>query len=151
MKAIRKIEAEKKEIFIQLIKYIFIFFCFYIISKANINGVIYPFSFGLLFALMWCNNNVLILAPLYIAAMFLGTFSLQSLYCAIATVIVMLVTYGIHYKLKKRMNYWQILCYGLLSQVAFIVLNILGEGSIVYTILSVVFGLLFMFAALKIF
>ena len=26
MKAIRKIEAEKKEIFIQLIKYIFIFF-----------------------------------------------------------------------------------------------------------------------------
>lgn len=151
MKAIRKIEAEKKEIFIQLIKYIFIFFCFYIISKANINGVIYPFSFGLLFALMWCNNNVLILAPLYIAAMFLGTFSLQSLYCALATVIVMLVTYGIHYKLKKRMNYWQILCYGLLSQVAFIVLNILAGGSIVYTILSVVFGLLFMFAALKIF
>ena len=77
MKAIRKIEAEKKEIFIQLIKYIFIFFCFYIISKANINGVIHPFSFGLLFALMWCNNNVLILAPLYISAIFLGTFSLQ--------------------------------------------------------------------------
>ena len=151
MKAIRKIEEEKKQIFFQLIKYILIFFAFYIISKANINGVIYPFSFGLLFAFMWCNNNVLILAPLYILAIFLGTFSLTSLYCAIATVFVMVVCYGVHYKLKKRMNYWQILIYGLLSQVVFIVLNVLNNSNIIYTILSVVFGLLFMFGAIKIF
>ena len=151
MKSIIKSNGEKKEVFLQIIKYFFIFFCFYILSKANINGAIYPFSFGLLFAFMWCNNNVLILAPLYIGAMFLGTFSLTMLYSSLGTVIVMLITYGIHYKLKKRINYWQILIYGILSQVVFIALSILNSENIVFVILSVVFGILFMFACIKIF
>ncbi len=147
---IAKIAENKKQILTEIIKYLLFFFGFYIMSKANINGIIFPFSFGFLFALMWCNHNVLILAPLYIAGSFLGTFELLSLYSAVATVAVMLITYGIHLKLKKRMQYWQIGVYGVLSQACFITLSVFG-GNIVYTILSIIFGILFMFACIKIF
>lgn len=145
-----KINVNKKDVLIQIIKYLLFFFGFYILSKANINGIIYPFSFGFLFALMWCNNNVLILAPLYIAGSYLGTLSLLTLFSAIGTCAVLLVCYGIHYKLKKRIRYWQIGIYSLLSQTVFVVLSILGGGNIVSTILSVVFGILFCFACVKI-
>ena len=127
----------KKEITTEIIKYLFSFFVFYIVSKANINGLIYPFSFGILFALMWCNNNVLILAPLYIAGTFLGTFNLVSLYCAIGTVVVMLITYGIHFKLKKRIKYWQLGLYGLASQIPYVVLSIFSQVSIVISVLFI--------------
>lgn len=48
---------EKGEIVGLILKYILYFFGFYILSKANINGIIQPFSFGLIFGLMWCGNN----------------------------------------------------------------------------------------------
>lgn len=146
-----RVNLNKKDVFVQIIKYLLFFFGFYVISKANINGLIFPFSFGFLFALMWCNNNVLILSPLYIAGTFLGSLNLLSLYSAIGTVVVLLICYGIHYKLKKRIRYWQIGLYSLLSQAVFLVLSILGGGNLVYIILSVVFGILFCFACVKIF
>ena len=151
MKSLAFKQIEKKEFFIQIIKYFLIFFAFYVLSKANINGIIYPFSFGILFALMWCNNNVLLLAPLYVAAIFLGTFSLSMLYSAIGTIIIMLITYGIHYKLKKRIKYWEILIYGILSQAVYVVLSVLNDNNVIFTVLTVVFGVLFMFACIKIF
>lgn len=141
----------KKDFFVQLVKYLAFFFCFYILSKANINGIIFPFSFGFLFALMWCNNNVLILAPLYVGASFLGTFNLISLYCAIGTVVVLLVAYGIHYKLKKRIRYWQIALYATLSQAVYVALSIVTGANLICCAFTVVFGVLFCFACVKIF
>lgn len=143
--------SERKEFLIGVIKYLFYFFLFYIMSKANINGYIYPFSFGILFALMWCNNKVLILAPLYILASFLGTFDPFSLYSAIATSAVMLITYGIHFKFKIRMKYWQIGIYALVSQACFVCLSIFKGAGIISVVLSIVLGILFMAACIKIF
>jgi hypothetical protein len=120
-------------------------------SKANINGIIFPFSFGTLYALMWCNKKVLILAPLYVLASFLGTFDLFSLYSALVTVAVMLTAYGIHFKLRSRMKYWQIGLYALISQSCFVSLSVLKGGSLFGIILSVVIGILFMAACIKIF
>ncbi len=148
---VKKLRENQKEILNQIVKYLFFFFCFYIMSKANINGLIFPFSFGFLFAFMWCNNKILILAPLYIIANFLGTFNLLALYSSIATVAVMLIAYGIHLKFKIRMQYWQIGIYGGISQVCYLTLSIFNGGSIVYSVLSVVLGIMFLFACLKIF
>jgi stage II sporulation protein E len=141
----------RKEILIEIIKYIAFFFLFYVMSKANINGNIFPFSFGILFALMWCNNKVLILAPLYILANFLGTFDVFLLYSAIATSVVMLIAYGLHLKLKKRMKYWQIGVYALLSQSCYIALSIISGESVFALVLSIILGILFMAACIKIF
>ena len=142
---------EKNELLSTILKYVIYFFGFYILSKANINGVIQPFSFGLIFALMWCGNNVLILAPSYVVASFLGTFSLITLYNALGVAIILLLVYGIHYKLKKRMKYWQIGIYGLLSQAVTIVLSILGGGNPIFVSISFILGEFFMFACIKIF
>lgn len=142
---------ERKEILIEIIKYLFYFFLFYVMSKANINGVIYPFSFGVLFALMWCNNKILLLAPLYILGSFLGTFDIFSLYSSIVTAIVMLISYGIHYKFRARMKYWQIGIYATLSQSCFVALSVMNGANNYAIILSVIFGILFMAACIKIF
>ncbi|MDD4111146.1 MAG: SpoIIE family protein phosphatase [Clostridia bacterium] len=144
-------KIERKEVLTEIIKYLFYFFLFYVMSKANINGVIYPFSFGVLFALMWCNSKVLVLAPLYILGNFLGTFDILSLYSSVVTVIIMLITYGIHYKFRNRMKYWQIGIYATLSQSCFVFLSVVNNQSLFAIALSVVLGVFFMAACIKIF
>ena len=151
MKIYHKIKEENKNIISIIIKYLLCFFGFYIMSKANINDLIFPFSFGFLFALMWCNYNVLILSILYIIGVFLATFNLMNLYFSIGTCLVMLITYGIHYKLKKPIKYWQLGIYALLSQTVYITLTILFNFNIVLNSISVILGILFMFACVRIF
>ncbi len=142
---------EKGEIVGLILKYILYFFGFYILSKANINGIIQPFSFGLIFGLMWCGNNVLILAPSYVVANFLGGFSLSALYNALGVAIIILIAYGIHYKFRKRMVYWQIGIYGILSQIVTVTFSILEGGNPIFIVISLILGELFMFACIKIF
>lgn len=141
----------KKELINEIIKYLAIFLAFYVFSQANIAGIIYPFTFGLLFALMWCDNKVYILAPLYIVANFLGTFDLFSLYSAIATAGVLVITYLIHLKAKKRFNYAFLGVYALISQIAYLCFEIVLNNNIFAPIISVILGILFMFACVRLF
>ena len=55
---------EKNNKLITFSKYILFFGIFFILFKAQINNTINPFSFGMYFALVWCNQNILILSPL---------------------------------------------------------------------------------------
>ena len=142
---------KKREILTEITKYLAIFLAFYVFSKANIAGVIYPFTFGLLFALMWCDHKVYILTPLYIIANFLGTFDLFSLYSAIATAGVLVITYLIHLKAKKRFNYVFLGIYALISQVVYLTLEIVLKQSIFAPIISVILGIMFMFACVRFF
>ena len=141
----------KKEILGEITKYIAIFLCFYVFAKANISNLVYPFSFGFLFALMWCNNKIYIIAPMYLIASYLATFSLLSLYSSLATILVLTICYLIHLKLKKRMNYWHLGVYSFLSQVCFLCLEIIINHSYITPIISVVLGVMFMFACVRFF
>ncbi|MBO4412658.1 MAG: SpoIIE family protein phosphatase, partial [Clostridia bacterium] len=100
---------------------------------------------------MWCNNKVYILAPLYVVANFCATFSLFSLYSALFTVLVLLLTYFIHLKAKKRMKYYHIGLYALFSQAGYLFLQIYLNGKLVAPILNVMLGLLFLAACVKLF
>lgn len=146
-----KTKQNSKEILSEIIKYIAIFLCFYVFAKANISGLVYPFAFGLLFALMWCNQNVLILSPLYLVGTFLSNFDLINLYGNIATVVVLIVPYFVHYKTKKRINYWQLGIYSFVSQIAFLCLEIILKHNYVTPAVTVILGVLFMFACVRFF
>ena len=137
-------KIEKRQILNGITKYLAIFLCFYVFAKGNILGSVYPFAFGLLFALMWCNHKVYILAPLYVVATFLTTFDLLTLYASLGTILVLLITYLIHFKMRKRMNCWLVGVYAFLSQVPYLCLEILLNQNITAPIASVIIGVMFL-------
>ena len=131
-------------------KYFFFFVLFYIFHSANIQGIT-PFAFGLLFALVWCNQKIYFLAPLYILAGFLTTLSVQSLIIDGVTVGVFAIAYFLHYKFKKPLNPILIGFYAFLSQ--FARLYIASFESVLFWqgIVSVIIGLISLYAYLHLF
>ncbi len=146
----KKVYSQENKLFI-FCKYVLFFIVFYLLQKAQINGVISPFGFGIYFALIWCNQNILILSPLYIASSYLNNFVLYDLYSAIATCIIMMLIYGVHLKLKKPIKPMLMLLYALISQAVYVFLKIYS-GTIWWIVcVELVFGLLYMFACMKVF
>ena len=103
------------------------------------------------FALVWCNQNILILSPLYIGASYLSAFSLFDLYSAIATCFIMIIIYGIHLKLNKRILPQLMIVYLLLCQAVSVFLDIYIGVSPVVVFVGLVFGLLYTFILMKLF
>ena len=141
----------KQKLFYAFCKYTLFFGLFYLLSRAQLNNVISPFSFGMYFALVWCNQNILILSPLYIGASYLSAFSLFDLYSAIATCLVMIIIYGIHLKLNKRILPQLMIVYVLLCQAVSVFLDIYIGVSPVVVFVELVFGLLYTFILMKLF
>lgn len=132
-------------------KYIIIFGVFYLLFNAKINNVINPFTFGVYFALVWCNQNILIISPLYIGASFLSSFSLFDLYSAVFLCFWMCIFYGIHLKLKKPINPLIMLIYSLICVSFQVFLKLYTGQEIVLVFVELVFGLLYMFCCMRIF
>ena len=141
----------KQKLFYAFCKYTLFFGLFYLLSRAQLNNVISPFSFGMYFALVWCNQNILILSPLYIGASYLSAFSLFDLYSAIATCLIMIIIYGIHLKLNKRILPQLMIVYVLLCQAVSVFLDIYIGVSPVVVFVELVFGLLYAFILMKLF
>ncbi|MFA6860687.1 MAG: hypothetical protein WCR30_04820, partial [Clostridia bacterium] len=134
-----------------VLKYFLFFILFYILNRASINDIVYPFAFGTLFALVWCNQKPIILAPLYLGASLLAFPTEHNLICSIATVFVCLVAYGLHYKFQKKLSPTLLGFYALMSQAPFLYMEISSGASIVLSGITVIGGTLFMFALIKIF
>lgn len=141
----------KQKLFYAFCKYTLFFGLFYLLSRAQLNNVISPFSSGMYFALVWCNQNILILSPLYIGASYLSAFSLFDLYSAIATCFIMIIIYGIHLKLNKRILPQLMIVYVLLCQAVSVFLDIYIGISPVVVFVELVFGLLYTFILMKLF
>lgn len=137
--------------FLGLGKYIMFFALFYVLAKSGINSIVFPFAFGALYALVWCNQKVYILAPIYVAAMLAANLSLQTAVIACSSILIILVAYSIHYKINKPIKPWLLLVYGVLSQTAYATLNILGGVSIFVVISHIVLGGLFLMASTSFF
>lgn len=142
--------AQKTKFFI-IFRYFLIFFAFYILNRAGINGEVYPFAFSFLYAMCWCSFNPLILGASFIVASYLATFSLVSLLCAGVTSVVMIACYYLHLRLKKPMKSWLMAIYCLVSQTCYLYFAISQSGMFLFPIISVVLGILFLFAVIKFF
>ncbi len=117
---------------------------FYILSNAGILGIIYPFAFGFLYALVWCNQRVYVVCPLYILAFSLANFSVAGLINASVTATVILLMYLLHLKIKKPIKPYLLVIYALISQSAFVYLNIVNGTPLLTIISTIVIGILFL-------
>lgn len=149
----RKVEEKvlNKNKFFMVFKYVCFFVLFFVLGRGNINGVVYPFALSMFVALVWCNQKILFLAPLYVVASYLSSFELSTLYCSLACAGVMLFCYGIHYKLKKPIKLWMLGIYTVLSQGFFLYYEIFLNLNVVVPLISVVVSILFLFICEKIF
>ena len=146
------VEIENKNKFIKFAKYILIFASQFITAKAGLNGVIYPFDFGLFFAYLWCNQNIFALGLIHIVTGFLADFSLYNLLGRFLFVLLISIIYGIHYKTKKQLNYVHLLIYACLCNIPKLFIQVYFLNSNIYACFVELFlGLLYSFSSIKIF
>lgn len=135
-----------------LLKYVLIFLIMFVANKAGLNGVIFPFVFGLYFAFLWCNQNVILLSIAYILAGYLATFSYFNAIANGAFCLIMVIIYGIHYKLKKPFKILNILIYACICNIPNIAIKFVFAGANIYLLfVEFLFGLLYTFACVKFF
>ena len=139
-----KQKIDKKVVFKAVIKYALLFLAMYVCGVANINGVLHPFAFGLLFALVWCNQSPYILCPLYVLAMFLTDLSLFTFLSALFCAFVLLCTYVVHLRLKKPFKVWLLAIYATISQGLQVYFGIAGGVFLPFVICDVLLGVGFM-------
>lgn len=134
-----------------ILSLVFFTLLFYILLNASINGRLFPFAFGMLFALTWANQPVYFLAPAYIVAGLLHNLSVGYAIELLVTIFVLVVPYFIHVLAKKNIKKWELGIYAVLSQVATVVLRSLADGLVVLNILNVFVGLAFMYVCIVFF
>ncbi len=130
-------------------KYLGIFLLFYVLMSANIAGL-HPFAFGMFFALVWCNQKIYILAPLYILSGILVFGTVEHIIIDAITVGVFLVAFFLHYRFRKPLNRVLIGCYAFLSQFGAIYFASGVPESLWQAVVSLIFGLVCMHCYLNI-
>lgn len=113
--------------------------------------VIFPFAFGMFFALAWANQKLLLLVPAYIAAGVTFQATYESAICLLVTVFCLVVPYFIHVLCKKVMKKWEFALFAIISQTANIAFAIVNGQFWALPLVSVVVGALFMFACINVF
>lgn len=143
-------QSKQKSFFLTFSKYLLFFLLFFLMAKSSIYGIVFPFAFGLFFALVWCNQKIIILAPIYLVACLLVNFSLVNIVSVLFTIFFSLLVFGIHTKIKKPIKLWLFSVYVVLSQTAYLFAEIYFNNTFLVPIITVVCGLLFMFACKEI-
>ena len=59
---------------------------FFVLSRASLNGLVYPFAYGLLFALAWANQKVWLLAPAFLVGNIANNYSFEGIICSVVAV-----------------------------------------------------------------
>lgn len=134
-----------------VIRFLIFTVLFFVLSRANIYGQIYPFAFSMLFALAWANQKVYLLAPAFVAGYLINFNQFSDIISALVTILMLLVPYYIHVLIKKPMKKYELFIYALFSQTAMVVFGILNGQNIISIIGTLVFGIAFLFASISIF
>lgn len=135
-----------------ILKFLGIFTIFYVLNKAGINYLIYPFAFGAYFAFVWCNQNVIMTSICFILAGYIATFSIYLLLSCFFMCVIFLIFYGVHYKLKKPLKYIHILIYACTCSIPKVAVGLVLQGANIYYVFVELFiGLMFVFACVKFF
>ena len=125
------------------LKYLGIFLIFCALSYAEIGGM-RCFGMGMFFAMVWCNQKLQIVAPLYILSNLICFGNYISVIGSVITVVIMSIMYVLHYKCKKPMNLILITLYALASVLANTYLSMYAGGVLIDSVLGGVLGLIAM-------
>lgn len=137
----------KKIVFYNTLKYIFFFLLFFVLSFAKV-GEMRPFAFGMLFALVWCNQKIYLIAPMFVLSSLIVDFSLESFVVSSSCVFVFSLFFFLHYKFRKPLNKILIGLYAFLSQSVFLYINSYSLNSFLDAIAYLVVGMVFLYAYL---
>lgn len=129
----------------QIITYVITFICLLLLCRANIIGVISPFGYSAVFALLLLNKNGFILGLEYFFCAILYDFSFKGLISACSVLSTVLVLYLVYKILKKKIPFAVCLIFSLISQAGFVYFNVETTEQIVKTIISVTVGLCFVY------
>lgn len=124
---------------------------FFVLFNSSVNYLIFPFAFGMLFALAWANQKVWLVAPAYIIAGVIFKPTMEFAICMLVCMFCLIVPYFIHVLCKKNMKKWEFALFAIVGQTANIVFDILGGLSPILSVVSVLLGVLFMFACINVF
>lgn len=136
---------KSKKILFYPLSFIIFVGLFYILSNAGVNAYIYPFAFGLMFALVWVNQKAWIVCPSYFLGSVLFDWSVNNIIASACTCAVLLIPYYIHVLAKKNMKVWELGIFVAISQIPKLLLSYFSGGSIYFEIASLVVGSLFFF------
>jgi len=139
--------AKKTELLYKFIKYILFFALFYVLHIAEVEGL-HPFAFGMLFALVWCNQKIYIVAPLYVLSGLLVDFSWYSVIILCSCAVIFAIFYLLHLRLKKPLNHILVGFYAFLSQFAYLYLNSATTENCINACICVMVGLICLYAYL---
>ncbi len=126
---------------------------FFVLEHASIAGLIFPFSFAMMFALVWANQKVWLVCPAYFVSAVVVDHSLTGVIGAICCVAFILVPYLVHYFCKKNMAIWELVIFAIFSQVASIAFSATSgvSGAIYYSVASTLLGVVFMLGCITLF
>lgn len=139
--------AKRTLIVYKCLKYFLFFLLLYVLQVAEIQGL-HPFAFGMLFALVWCNQKIYIIVPLYILSGLLVVCSLNSVIILCFCSLIFVLFYFLHLRFKKPINHILIGFYAFLSQFAYLYLNSSSVNDIINASVSVLIGLICLYAYL---
>jgi len=134
-----------------VIKFLAFMLLFFVLSRAGVNGEIYPFAFAMLFALAWANQKVWLLAPAYLIGCIANNYSFEGIISTVVTVLLLVLPYYVHIAIKKPMFKWELFIFAGLSQVSFVVFSALSGMQIYYIVLSIVVGLVYLYLSVFVF
>lgn len=142
----------KKSKYLILLKYLAFFTLFFVVHRANVGELLFPFSFGVFLGLVWCNQNVIALSVGYLISGYLANFSLFSLLGDSAFCLIFALIFLIHYKTKKPIKYINLLIYACICSAPKIFIDIYFVGANIYVVFAeFLIGLLFAFVCIKFF
>ena len=102
-----------------VLKYLALFFVCLVLSNGNINGIS-PFLFAFYFAGLYAGVDEKLLSAFTLASAVAVDVSLPSFYSALTVVAVGLVVFYFHKIIKKRIRFWEIVLFYLLSLITFV-------------------------------
>ena len=143
---VQKKSAAKTKINI-LLKYLIYFLVLIVLSRAEIK-TIRPFAWGLFAALVFFNQNSLVLSFLYIGASVIIDPTINTLISSVCIATVMLLTSLIHSKIKKPISLPLLFVYALLGQIGYLYVCFNMGYNALNAVLNLIFGLMFLYTCI---
>lgn len=94
----------KRQSFNSVLSGVGLFVCFILLAEARTVGGFSPFLLGFFVALVYARQNLFFTAPLYLVAVFIAKADIDNFLLSAFPVLVVGVTWFLHFKLKKQVS-----------------------------------------------
>lgn len=130
------------------VKYAAYFLAMLLFAYARLSDGLMPFNTGIFMGLVYAGENLALLAPLFLAAVFIAAPSLEALILAAATIVTTAGLYFIDYKLKRRVSLIEMNIAAFIGRLPIVIMGIKNAEMLTDGLVSLFISQLFVFACL---